>query len=166
MILVGSSGVGKTAIATRKCKGEFCQNNNPTVGVQTFHTSIRYSERTVPLTIWDGGGQDAFKGVIPIFLRESDAVIVVGDMLTECECIERLDFWAGEVRHLAEGKDIPIIVAINKTDLSCEASMTVDDLQNELSSKYDHLFFVSAKTGAYVDELFGCAIQQMLERKQ
>ena len=78
IILVGSSGVGKTCIATTYKEGKFTSGHIPTVGAAYFQKKFAFPDgSTLKLHIWDTAGQDRFKSIAPLYYKDAHAALVV-----------------------------------------------------------------------------------------
>ena len=78
--------------------------------------------------------------------------------------MDNLEIWL-ERLHTA-GEFPPVIVAINKTDLSEGTNLTQEAIRDKYGSKYPNMFFVSARTGDGVSEMFASAAQEALKASQ
>lgn len=119
LCLVGNISGGKTSLLMRFSKNQFEKEHSATVGamfldVQKVYTSISGS---IPMrfNIWDTAGEERFRGLVPMYLRGSDAVIVVYDA-TKPNSIDELEYWVKEVR-TRSSKNVAIVIAANKHDL-------------------------------------------------
>ena len=55
VVLLGDSGVGKTALVTRFCSGQFDDNSPPTLGAMFLTKTVVIDQRGVKLQLWDTG---------------------------------------------------------------------------------------------------------------
>jgi small GTP-binding protein len=69
IILVGSSGVGKTCLSASYQKQNFNKNTAPTVAPAS-------SCRVVILQIWDTAGQERYASISQLFFRDSNVAFV------------------------------------------------------------------------------------------
>lgn len=114
VILLGASGVGKTAIAQSFATGTFEETPISTIGIQYQQKQIRVAEGIpVNLTLYDTAGQERFSSLTRSYYRSADAAIVVFDV-NEQASYER----AGHMRReLYEARPYaPCILIGNKTD--------------------------------------------------
>ena len=64
IVILGSSGVGKSCIATRYKEGRFSNDHKATIGAAYFQKNFGFPDGThLKLHIWDTGGQEKFKSV-------------------------------------------------------------------------------------------------------
>ena len=155
-IVVGDGGVGKTALTLRFSKGFFTEDYKMTIGVD-FHVktiSIDSSEGLIrsKLQIWDTGGQERFSSIRPMYYRGSLGALLIFD-LTNSASFEHLPQWIEEVRANVKN-EIPLLLVGNKSDLSDERAVTLEELNN--FTRNFNLFYMetSAKTGDGVGDCF------------
>lgn len=70
MVLLGSSGVGKSSLALRFSKDEF-------KGCAYFTQVVCLSDVTFHFEIWDTAGQEKYHSVTPLYYRGAHAALVV-----------------------------------------------------------------------------------------
>eukprot|EP00041_Stephanoeca_diplocostata_P013542 m.237560 g.237560 ORF g.237560 m.237560 type:complete len:232 (+) comp19373_c0_seq2:355-1050(+) len=154
LCLVGDISAGKTSLLMRFSKNQFEKKHSATVGamfldVQKIYTSVSGS---IPMrfNIWDTAGEERFRGLVPMYLRGSDAVIVVYDA-TKHSSIDELEYWVKEVR-TRSSKNVAIVIAANKNDLPNKVN--AKEAKAYAESVGVAFFHTSAKTGENVAELF------------
>lgn len=123
VILVGSSGVGKTSIV------KLLQNIDPADALKTTNTVgaevvfVDYKEPgtdrlLLRIIFWDTGGQERFAPVVNAYFRGADAVIAVYDLSDRRTLDDLRQRWLPDVRRLAvRGPDLPVLLIGNKRDL-------------------------------------------------
>ncbi|CAM41428.1 small GTP binding protein rab6-like protein, partial [Leishmania braziliensis MHOM/BR/75/M2904] len=81
LVLLGDQSVGKTSILTRFMYDTFDQQYQPTIGIDFFSKTIHLEDdRDVRLHLWDTAGQERFHSLIPSYIRNSSATVVVYDI--------------------------------------------------------------------------------------
>ena len=153
VIVLGDSGVGKTSLANRECYNTFSAQLPQTIGTAHLSTTVPVGNMLVELKIWDTAGQEQFASLVSMYARGANVCILVAAFGDE-KSFEDLDVW--RERLLASGEDPPIIVAVNKCDTHGPPSREYK-VRETYGERYPNLFFVSAKTGEGVRELFTAA---------
>ncbi len=115
-ILVGNSGVGKTSLITQLVRKTFDEEYLPTIAGDKSTKEIDVNGKTLTLEIWDTAGQEMYKNVNKIFMKNSKIVILVYDMTQE-ESFKGLDSWFKQVEEVNDIKNIQFGVVANKSDL-------------------------------------------------
>jgi len=81
VILLGASGVGKSAIARRFATGFFDAVAKPTIGLECQQKQIRLANgAAVNVTLYDTGGQERFNAITRSYYHRTDAAIIVFDL--------------------------------------------------------------------------------------
>jgi small GTP-binding protein len=150
VILLGDTGVGKTSIARRQAHGTFDFKMTPTVGASHLRATMTVGCEAVDLLLWDTAGQEQFASLVPMYARGAHVCIIVASIVNPDSC-ENITLWRD--RLLESGEKPPIVVAVNKIDLIDGAPMDVETLKEKLAS-FPSLYFVSARTGDCIDQLF------------
>lgn len=52
----------------------------PTVGIDFVAKTLHIDNKTIRLQLWDTAGQERFRSLIPSYIRDSDAAIIVYDI--------------------------------------------------------------------------------------
>lgn len=125
IVIIGGPAVGKTSLFNRFCFNSFDFDSSMTIGLN-FHSinmpiydSKDYESNTelfLSNSIFDFGGQDRFKPLIPKFLRGADGAILMFDLLNK-DSLNQLNFWYDELVNHANGRLIPKILVGSKSDL-------------------------------------------------
>jgi small GTP-binding protein len=153
MILLGNAGVGKTSLAYRWTQGRFSPNIIPTVGVSSMFNEVTVGTRAVRITLWDTAGQEQFRVMMPLYIRDAKAAIVVA-AADNADSFHAIPTWLDLISGTQE-EPIPSILAVNKSDvldpLTADEPAKLIDLYR---SHFEGFFCVSALSGAQVDDLF------------
>ena len=161
VVVLGDSGVGKTAIINMKLSKSFDAETPPTVGSLTFHTQVKVDDQCVNLIIWDTAGQERYRSLTSAFLRNTAIAIIVAD-ISNSESIDHIDSWVQTLDDLQVKPQI--IVALNKSDLALQKQSLIRDARSKLIRKYENIMIVSALTGNNISELFGVAAHLAIKK--
>jgi small GTP-binding protein len=162
VILLGDTGVGKTSIARRQAQGTFEFKMTPTVGASHLRATMAVGSEQVDLLLWDTAGQEQFASLVPMYARGAHVCIIVASIVNPDSC-DNITLW--QERLLESGENPPIIVAINKTDLIDGAPVRVEVLKEKLSA-FPSLYFVSARTGDCIEQLFTDVAQRAVRGRE
>ena len=120
LVLLGDTGVGKSAIVVRFVQGEFSEESKVTVGAAFLAKSLLIPEHgpdaSVKFEIWDTAGQERYASLAPLYYRGADAAVVVYD-ITSPASFEKARFWVKELQKHAS-PNINIVLVGNKKDLA------------------------------------------------
>jgi small GTP-binding protein len=162
IIIIGDGSVGKTSLINRYIENKFQDSYIETIGIDMFNTtlSVDYNNQKheVSLLIYDLGGQEYWKKLRSSFYNRAKAVIMVYD-ISRKETFFSLENWYKEsIENI--GHEVPTVILGNKFDL--ENKITEDEFKSFISKfNFDH-YFVSAKTGKSVTEVFNHICQEIL----
>ncbi|MEM2329716.1 MAG: GTP-binding protein [Candidatus Jordarchaeales archaeon] len=151
VLVVGDGGVGKTSLTLRFTTGSFKENYMPTLGVNFYSKTVDVEGVLVKLTVWDTGGQERFKPLLPNYFKGGQGSLVVFDV-TDSESFKSVEGWVKQVKHYCG--DVPIVIVGNKIDLSSERKISREEaarLADRLSAPY---FESSAKENIMVKDVF------------
>lgn len=115
VIVVGDSGVGKSAFLQRITLGRFEENFlSSTVGVDYKIVSLSHETNTFQLQIWDSAGQERYGEIVSRFFKGSHAAIFMFD-LTNRSSFRHLESWMNKIE--SSSPCAMRIVVANKSDL-------------------------------------------------
>ena len=124
-VIVGPPSAGKTCLFNRFCFNSFNFDTSLTIGVNFHSIDLKIcSEDEIQSlkdlynvqSIFDFGGQERFKALIPKFLGGANGVLLVFD-LTRKNSFEQLEFWYNQVLEHANGLNLPKLLVGSKSDL-------------------------------------------------
>ena len=124
IVLIGAPGVGKTCLFNRYCFNSFNMNTKMTLGI-SFHSTylrIRFPkdqrriEQYAVNSIFDFGGQERFRPMLPKFLEGASGALLVFD-LVNFSSFQQLDYWYEMLIKHTGNVDIPILLIGSKSDL-------------------------------------------------
>ncbi len=160
VMVAGDGGVGKTTLIRKFVSGSFDGATAMTIGVQFHVKEMTYEGRPVSLQLWDLGGQEHFRFMLPSYTFGAKGAILLYDTTRELT-LERLEEWVKICR--THTKDLPILFGGTKTDLveqRCISAARARSLLEPLNL-FDHLE-VSAKVGANVERAFEMIVAKIV----
>lgn len=93
IIILGESGVGKTAILNKYVNGKFIEEHKATIGADFMTKDILNDEKNnITLQMWDTAGQERFQSLGFSFYRGADACILVYDITNE-QSFMKIEEW-------------------------------------------------------------------------
>lgn len=115
VVLIGDSGVGKTALFRRFEDNSFEPEQQLTVGASCCSVTIKIDDETIDFMIWDTAGQEQYRGIIPMYFHKADFVLAVYD-LTQRDSFKHLEEWLKLAKECAP-TSVKILVIGSKEDL-------------------------------------------------
>jgi hypothetical protein len=71
VVMLGDSGVGKTALVNRISEGVFTDSHVPTVGSQFIALPLDLGGKKLTLELWDTAGQEVYRSLVGFYTREA-----------------------------------------------------------------------------------------------
>ena len=164
LIVLGSGGVGKSALTVQFVSGEFVERYDPTLQ-DIFRKEIDGGSPTV-LEILDTAGTEQFADLRGTYrhIMNSQGVLLVYSIIDPQTFID-VQPLRDMVLRLKDGVVPPIVLVGNKCDLEAERSVTTRDGEM-LAAEWSCLFFeTSAKTSFNVQEMFAEIVRQICKKK-
>ena len=155
VVILGDSAVGKTSMIQK-----YISNNNESLSttlgaiyIQLEHTFLKDNKKiTFPIQVWDTAGQERYNSLIPMYVRNSDIVIMAFD-LSNKETFNNLDKWLKLTKYAGNFK---YILVGCKEDLSRSNGPTDAEINNYIDEKMPGTSFIktSSKKNYNIKELF------------
>ena len=164
LVLLGSSGVGKTCIGLRFVKDTFATYSATTIGAAFLVKEVQIQHQTLALQIWDTAGQERFRAMAPLYYRGALAAIIVF-ALNDQTSFDKLKEW---VRELSTNVDDSLVLAIaaNKADLNPDQYQVSLEAAEKYAASIGAIFFqTSAKENEGIHELFHEVARRLLVNK-
>lgn len=158
--LVGEAAVGKTSLVRRYVHDEFDDRYITTLGAkvskreETFPGTEGRPTYRMDMTLWDVMGDKGFRQLLQeAYFHGARGILAVAD-LTRYSTLKELDDWVKSV--FAVVGEIPVVYAINKSDLKDEVAILYGDREIEQAANAFNApyLFTSARTGERVEEVF------------
>uniref|UniRef100_A0A8C4IJ00 Ras-related protein Rab-6A n=1 Tax=Dicentrarchus labrax TaxID=13489 RepID=A0A8C4IJ00_DICLA len=154
LVFLGEQSVGKTSLITRFMYDSFDNTYQATIGIDFLSKTMYLEDRTIRLQLWDTAGQERFRSLIPSYIRDSAAAVVVYD-ITNVNSFQQTTKWIDDVR-TERGSDVIIMLVGNKTDLADKRQVSIEE--GERKAKELNVMFIetSAKAGYNVKQVRMC----------
>ena len=156
LCIFGDKGVGKTCLAYRYLTSLFEVNTKTTMGAAVYIKYVKIENKNIVIQIWDFGGEEQFRFLLPAYAFGSFAGIFMYDV-TKRSTLEKFNDW---LICFNEGlkddkKEIPIFIVGGKIDLIEQRCVSIKNAKNLTKSKKILEYFeCSAKTGENVEKIF------------
>ncbi|MCI4379935.1 hypothetical protein PDJAM_G00230820 [Pangasius djambal] len=182
LVFLGEQSVGKTSLITRFMYDSFDNTYQATIGIDFLSKTMYLEDRTIRLQLWDTAGQERFRSLIPSYIRDSAAAVVVRLQLwdtagqerfrslipsyirdstiavvvydiTNLNSFQQTSKWIDDVR-TERGSDVIIMLVGNKTDLADKRQVSVEAAEKKARELNVMYIETSAKAGYNVKQLF------------
>ena len=158
VIILGESGVGKTALLNHYVNNQFIEDYKATIGADFMTKDIEVDNNSICLQLWDTAGQERFRSLGNAFYRGADAAILVYD-ITDLSSFQKIDEWKESFLNLCDTNDkddesqFPILLLGNKDDLSNQSRKVDQSAGDNYAKRQNMLFYeTSAMNGHNINE--------------
>jgi len=152
-MVLGDSSVGKTSLIERFTKGEFSSQQQATVGLDYRNRTYKLGDKNIRVQIWDTAGQEIYRSLAAISIRDADGILLVYDRTNEISFQNIEHKWLSLIQNSCK-KEISVALLANKVDLDQERTVSREDGE-KLAAKHSASFFeTSAKKFVNVEEAF------------
>ncbi|CAF1068382.1 unnamed protein product [Adineta steineri] len=153
LIMVGSGGVGKSALTLQYMYDEFVVDYEPTKA-DSYRKTVMLDGEEVQIDILDTAGQENYAAIRDTYIRTGEGFLLVFD-ITDSESFSDLQELHDQIlRVKGSGTNIPTILVGNKTDLTDKRKITVEEAERKASEWSIRYIETSAKTKQNVDKVF------------
>jgi len=154
IIILGSGGVGKSALTWQFVSGVFRDYYDPTIQDE-YDKTIIVDNKPAKTSILDTAGQEEFRSITDQAIREGNGFLIVYSITSKLS-FQDIDEIYARIDRIKEDEmsNISIVIAANKCDLEESRQVTKSEglfLAKRLNAKY---FETSAKTFINVNESF------------
>ena len=163
LIFLGDQYVGKSSILNRFYQDKFEPDYQATIGLDFHSKNVNLNGNTIRLLLYDTAGQEKFKSLIPMYIRDANIILVVYD-ITNKDSFLHTEHWVNETKDLKREDAIFVLVG-NKIDLEENRAVTQKEAEDFANEKGFLFFEVSAKTGEQIQELFENKLFPEMSRK-
>ena len=149
IILLGESQVGKTNLINVYFDRQFSYTNQSTMCQEFSQKIINIENKKYMIEMWDTAGEEKFRSLTKIFIKDAKIIIFVYDITKE-KSFNELDFWVNSAEEMLWEESIYGLAA-NKIDLFNEQKVErqrgekyakdIDALFCETSAKEDQKGF-------------------------
>ncbi len=162
IIIFGDAGCGKTTLAQRFLTNLFKSDSKMTIGIDFEVKSLEVEEKRVKLQIWDFGGEERFRFLLPSYVRGANGGLFMYDV-SNYSSIAHIDDWLMILNKESPETQFPILVVGGKADLVNDREVSSEEGINIAKSRgVDGFIECSSKTGENVEITFNAITKLML----
>ncbi|KOO25438.1 rab protein [Chrysochromulina tobinii] len=120
LIVVGDSGIGKSALLERFVHARFgAKGALATLSVDLSTANVSLGAQAVSVQLFDTAGQERFAPLIGPYYRHADGVLVAYDVGHRTSFERAISYWASEIAKNAT-PGTPVVLVGTKADRLCE----------------------------------------------
>ncbi|TNN53773.1 Ras-related protein Ral-A [Liparis tanakae] len=152
VIMVGSGGVGKSALTLQFMYDEFVEDYEPTKA-DSYRKKVVLDGEEVQIDILDTAGQEDYAAIRDNYFRSGEGFLCVFS-ITELESFAA-----------TEDENVPFLLVGNKSDLDDRRQVSADEAKARAEQWGVCYVETSAKTRANVDKVFFDLMREIRARK-
>jgi small GTP-binding protein len=158
IVVLGSGGVGKSAITLRFVQGRFMPVYDPTIE-DSYKKVVTVSRKEITLDILDTAGQDDFSMFQTTWIRGGQGFLVVFAVDSR-DSFAQVETLVQKIHTTTDRDDLPINVCGNKCDLP-NREVTKEQAESTCADLKVRYFETCAKTDMNITEVFMDLAAQM-----
>lgn len=163
VIIVGSGGVGKSALTLQFMYDEFVEDYEPTKA-DSYRKKVSLDNQEMQIDILDTAGQEDYAAIRDNYFRSGDGFLCVFS-ITETESLTAAQELREQVLRVKNDENIPFLLVGNKADLEQRRSVTEEAAREQAYEWRVCYVETSAKTRQNVDEVFLDLLRAIHQRK-
>ena len=160
VILVGEMGTGKTSLINTAIGLNFQEKLASTTTNSIMNKTMTINGKSYSVNLWDTIGQEKYRSLTKIFLKEAKIVIFVYD-ITNLNSFKELNYWFESTKEIINEKIVMGIVG-NKSDLFLKEEVKESDARQLAKQKGFDFALTSAKNSTMFCEFLEKLLKKYL----
>ncbi|XP_023706763.1 ras-related protein Ral-a isoform X2 [Cryptotermes secundus] len=152
VIMVGSGGVGKSALTLQFMYDEFVEDYEPTKA-DSYRKKVVLDGEEVQIDILDTAGQEDYAAIRDNYFRSGEGFLCVFS-ITEDESFQATQEFRDQILRVKNDENIPFLLVGNKSDLDEKRKVSLTDANARAQQWGVPYVETSAKTRDNVDKVF------------
>uniref|UniRef100_A0A8D3ATP5 Ras-related protein Rap-1b n=1 Tax=Scophthalmus maximus TaxID=52904 RepID=A0A8D3ATP5_SCOMX len=159
LVVLGSGGVGKSALTVQFVQGIFVEKYDPTI--EDSYRKVEVDGQQSMLEFLDTAGTEQFTAMRDLYMKNGQGFALVFSITAQSTFNDLQDL-REQILRVKDTEDVPMIVVGNKCDLDEERVVGKEQGQN-LTCHWNNCAFLetSAKSKINVNEIFYDLVRQI-----
>eukprot|EP01121_Diplochlamys_sp_Union-15-3_P007377 TRINITY_DN1870_c0_g1_i4.p1 TRINITY_DN1870_c0_g1~~TRINITY_DN1870_c0_g1_i4.p1 ORF type:complete len:192 (-),score=43.53 TRINITY_DN1870_c0_g1_i4:105-680(-) len=159
IVVLGSGGVGKSALTVQFVQGIFVEKYDPTIE-DSYRKMVEVDGEQYMLEILDTAGTEQFTAMRDLYMKNGQGFVLAYSIIAQ-STFNDLPEMKDQILRVKDTDSVPMVLVGNKCDLSDQRVITTE--QGEaLARKFNASFLeASAKTKINVEQIFYDLIRQI-----
>ncbi|XP_027201831.1 RAS oncogene family member Rap1 [Dermatophagoides pteronyssinus] len=160
IVVLGSGGVGKSALTVQFVQGIFVEKYDPTIE-DSYRKQVEVDGQQCMLEILDTAGTEQFTAMRDLYMKNGQGFVLVYSITAQSTFNDLQDL-REQILRVKDTDDVPMILVGNKCDLEDERVVGKDQGAN-LARSFSNCAFLesSAKAKINVNEIFNDLVRQI-----
>ncbi|KAF9911753.1 hypothetical protein EC991_002481 [Linnemannia zychae] len=164
VIMVGSGGVGKSALTLQYMYGDFVEEYDPTKA-DSYRKKVTLDNQDCQIDILDTAGQEEYAAIRDNYYRSGEGFICVFS-LCEYESFMHTQEFKDQISRVLDDDKIPFILVGNKADLTQLRKVNREEAEARAAEWNCPYYETSAKTRHNVDMVYTILMRKIQQRKE
>uniref|UniRef100_A0A0N4Z2X2 small monomeric GTPase n=1 Tax=Parastrongyloides trichosuri TaxID=131310 RepID=A0A0N4Z2X2_PARTI len=162
IVVLGSGGVGKSALTVQFVQGIFVEKYDPTIE-DSYRKQVEVDGELCMLEILDTAGTEQFTAMRDLYMKNGQGFVLVYSITAQSSFNDLMEL-REQILRVKDTENVPMILVGNKCDLEEERVVGKDQGQN-LARNFNCSFMeASSKSKVNVQEVFYDLIRQIKSR--
>ncbi|KAJ3441530.1 ras-like protein rasd [Anaeramoeba flamelloides] len=164
IVVIGDSGVGKSALTIQLVQSHFVEEYDPTIE-DSYRRQVVIDDEVSLLDVLDTAGSEEHSSMRDSYMRAGEGFLIVYSV-TNRQSFQKIPSYLEEITQAKFITDIPVIIVGNKSDLENERQVHQGEGQ-DFAIKFNccPFFESSAKERINVDEAFFEVVREIRKTK-
>ncbi|NP_001036972.1 ras-related protein Rap1 [Bombyx mandarina] len=159
IVVLGSGGVGKSALTVQFVQGIFVEKYDPTIE-DSYRKQVEVDGQQCMLEILDTAGTEQFTAMRDLYMKNGQGFVLVYSITAQSTFNDLQDL-REQILRVKDTTDVPMVLVGNKTDLEAERVVGKEQGQN-LARHFNCAFMeTSAKAKIHVNDVFYDLVRQI-----
>lgn len=164
VVVLGSGGVGKSALTVKFVTGQFVEKYDPTIE-DFYRKEIDVDNSPSILEILDTAGTEQFASMRDLYIKNGQGFLLIYSLLNR-QTFNDLKAIKDQIVRVKNMDTVPMILVGNKSDMFDEREVSANEAKLLAEEWGCPHFETSAKTSSNVDEMFSEIVRQMKTRQK
>jgi len=163
IVVLGSGGVGKSALTVQFVQGIFVEKYDPTIE-DSYRKQVEVDGQQCMLEILDTAGTEQFTAMRDLYMKNGQGFVLVYSITAQSTFNDLQDL-REQILRVKDTDDVPMVLVGNKCDLEEERVVGKDQGLN-LARQFSNCTFMetSAKAKIGVNDIFFDLVRQINRR--
>lgn len=159
IVVLGSGGVGKSALTVQFVQGIFVEKYDPTIE-DSYRKQVEVDGQQCMLEILDTAGTEQFTAMRDLYMKNGQGFVLVYSITAQSTFNDLQDL-REQILRVKDTDDVPMVLVGNKCDLEDER-VVGKELGKSLANQFNCAFMeTSAKAKINVNDIFYDLVQQI-----
>lgn len=165
IIMVGSGGVGKSALTLQFMYDEFVEDYEPTKA-DSYRKNVTVQGEECQVDILDTAGQEDYAAIRDNYFRSGEGFLCVYSLCEPESFANTSDFREQILRVKGENENPPFVLVANKSDLIDKRKVSREQGEERAREWKVNYIETSAKTKENVDQAFNMLLEMIHNTKK